>query len=396
MARQPKGEGSIWQAKEGRWRGRATVKGVTVTVSGSTLAEARNNLTRRRADVLNGVQGKVEKVVPLTVGTWAGEWLTTCVNRLKANQLKPKTVEGYASMVGSYILPHLGSVPLAKLDVGHIHQWHADLLGQVNKKRRDEDGDLTRLSPGTVAGAHRVLRAMLRAAQQADLVRVNVASVAGGPKGVDPTHDFLTIEEVGMVVAAFDGSRASAAVALGLLGLRRGEIGGLRWSDVNLDRGLVTIRESIVAVGGSSVRGTPKRRSSFRTITVDDALLDALRRWKVTQLEQRLKAGPLWQDTNAVITTRHGKAMDPNTMGRGMIRFVLDACGRAVSPHSLRHTSASLMYDAGADIKSISEHLGHGNQAVTEAVYTHLLTDARRRGGDALGRALKAASDTTR
>ena len=79
-----------------------------------------------------------------------------------------------------------------------------------------------------------------------------------------------------------------------------------------------------------------------------------------------------------------------------MSKFVENACGRAMPPHGLRHTSASLMYEAGADLKDISEHLGHGDVSVTERVYTHLLSETRTRGGLALGVALKAAADTPR
>lgn len=170
---------------------------------------------------------------------------------------------------------------------------------------------------------------MLRQAERQRLVTDNVAALAGGPKAGAPVHDFLGLVEVGRVVAAFAGSRAAASVALGLLGLRRGEIAGLSWADVDLEAGHVTVREALVAVAGRSVRGTPKRRASYRTITMDAALLDALKRSKVTQLEQRLKAGALWRDTGAVITTRNGTPMDPVGMGRGMTRFVFEpAAGR--------------------------------------------------------------------
>lgn len=167
--------------------------------------------------------------------------------------------------------------------------------------------------------------------------------------------------------------------------MRRGELAGLRWIDVNLDAGLLSLRNTRVSVGYTVHEYEPKSRSSRRAIALDERVVAVLRTHRRRQLEERLLWGPAYDDTGYVFTNENGSPLHPelitvlftrhcNTLGLAKIRL-----------HDLRHTSASLMLTAGVHPKIVSERLGHASIAITLDLYSHVIPSMQTDAAERLG-----------
>ena len=180
------------------------------------------------------------------------------------------------------------------------------------------------------------------------------------------------------------GERLEALYAVALAaGLRQGEALGLHWSDVDLETGTLTVRQTLQRVAGKLELGEAKTDRSPRTLHLPGFAVEALRCHKIRQLEERLQAGPMWQDRGLVFTTHTGGPIAKENFRRTWARLLKRAALPAIRFHDLRHSCASLLRAQGADARLIMEILGHSQISTTLDVYTHLFQPA---GKDAAGR----------
>ena len=219
------------------------------------------------------------------------------------------------------------------------------------------------------------LRAAIADALRADLVVKDVARQVELPATVRTDVTVWEPWQVGAFLDYLDssGERLAALFHLAALrGLRRGELCGLRWQDLDLDGGSLRVAQQRVAVGWVVVTGAPKTKRSARTISLDSTSVEALRGHKARQAAERLAAGAAWVDNGLVFVTPNGEGLHPSRVTRIFPRLTAAADLPAIRLHDLRHTAASMALSAGVPLKVVSEQLGHSSVMLTADVYSHV------------------------
>jgi integrase len=246
-------------------------------------------------------------------------------------------------------------------------------------------------SPRTVQYALHVLRIALARAVRWGLVPRNVATMVDGPRVPRRRVPVLTGEEAQRFMIAVRDDRLGALYVVALsLGLRQGEVLGLRWSDVDLDRQSLTVGAALQRVSGKGlVLVEPKTETSRRKITLPGYCLGVLREHRVRQLRDRLLAGSRWSETGLVFTSALGTGLESGLVTKRLQR-ILAACGLPrLRFHDLRHSAASLLGAQGVPPRVVMEVLGHSRISVTMDLYSHvfpsLLGDAAKAMERALG-----------
>jgi integrase len=244
------------------------------------------------------------------------------------------------------------------------------------------------LSPRTVHYTYAVLRSALAQAARGGLVHRNVAALVRPPRAARREAQALTAEEAQLLLDTARGTRYWALWVLALtLGLRRGELLGLRWADLDLDRRTVRVTRSVQRIGGRLVVEEVKSETSRRTLPLPRITLDALREHRTRQHDERAAVGDLWQDHDLVFPTSLGTSADPRNLRREFVRLlvragvgvdvVTSAGGEKTVPrirlHDLRHTCASLLLAQGVPARVVMEILGHSGIAITMNIYAHVL-----------------------
>ena len=295
------------------------------------------------------------------------EWLPN-----RKNDLKPSTFATYESIIHSYLIPHLGDIRLEDLTVRRTEKMFKEL--QAHGARGRSKVVDTELSAKTVSNIANVLNRAYKDAVRWDLIAQNPISIAIKPSKRSKEMNAWEPNELGLFISATSNERLGAVWHLAAVsGMRRGELLGLTWSDIDLDKRQVTIRNTRVRAGNATIDESPKSRKSRRTITLDERTTKNLKRWKITQSQERLAVGGLWPDIDGhVVTEVDGTLTNPNTFSR-RFRSICDYLGlRSIRLHDVRHSYVVAARRSGVDIKTISERVGHADINVTLSVYDHV------------------------
>jgi integrase len=327
--------------------------------------------TRREAEqALTEALGRLQKgtyVEPskLTVAAFMGQWLDS----IRAS-VRPSTWAAYAALTRTHIIPALGTIRLQQLTAAQLNRLYADLL---EKGRRDGQGGL---SPRTVAYVHATVRKALAEAVRWQLLTRNVAAQATPPRQ-QPNGDLRTwsAEELRAFLAHVEGDRLYAAYLLASTsGLRRGELLGLRWRDLDLSGGRLSVTQTLVSVNYAVTFSSPKTAKGRRSVALDPATVAALRAHRVAMLEERLSLGlGAPTDDGLVFTALDGEPLHPAQFSDRFDRLVKAAGVPRIRLHDLRHTHATLALQAGVHPKVVSERLGHSTVAMTLDIYSHAI-----------------------
>jgi len=250
-------------------------------------------------------------------------------------------------------------------------------------------------SPRTVQAAHAVLRTALKAALRDGLVHRNVASLVSAP---DPTAtrepvNPLSVEEAKKLMEAARGDEWEALWVVPLaLGLRRGEVLGLKWDAIDLQNKRLQVRQALQRQKDKGlVEVEPKSRTSRRSLPLPLFVVEALKRQRKHQAEQRLAAGGDWQETGYVFTLPTGQPLPPEKVYEAWCPFLERAGVRHVRYHDLRHSCASLLFSKGCELLLVKEILGHSAISLTANTYTHLLPEGDRQAAQAMESVLGGA-----
>lgn len=366
------GEGSVYRRKNGRWVAQVLLgyrdgKPMRKYLYGATQREVEE---KRRA-----VQRQIDSNLPVPdERLLVSQFLSTWVEEVAPRSVKASTADGYAWMLRRYVVPHIGHIRLARLHPQDVERMLSALI---------DSG----LSPRTVRQARAILRRAVSYAERYGMVSRNVVALVQPPSApLSTTHDALTHDEARALLHAAAGDRFEALVSVALtLGLRRGEALGLRWDCVDLDAGTLTVAHTLKRrVGHGLVLDSPKTKGSAATIPLTQMAIKALRRRRVSQAEERLAAGAVWQDTGFVFTTPVGTPLDPRNMSRWYHALTESAGLGRRRFHALRHSAATLMYEQGVPIEVISDMLRHAGLSITKDVYVSFRPDMQRRGVDAM------------
>jgi integrase len=335
-------------------------------VAGKRTRKTWYRKTRKEAaaklneELANLRRGGLVATADVTLEAYLRSWLETSV---KGNRAL-RTVESYTQMIESHIIPELGRIKLGKLTP-------KDVQGMMNRKKASG------LSARTVAYLRAILRSALTSAVKQEIIVRNVASFTESPRGEKREPKPFTVEETKAFFAAVHNDRHEAAyVIAGTYGLRRGEVLGMRWSDIDFEAGVFHIRQQVQRVDGKDQVLPLKTKSSRRTLPLTKSVVEALERRRVHQAEDRLLAGDRWQESGLVITSSIGTPLNPGNFYTRYKQQLEEVGLEGHNFHDLRHTATTLLVRQGVHPRVAMEILGHSQISVTMDVYAHVVGDS--------------------
>lgn len=284
--------------------------------------------------------------------------------------VRPTTFHAYRSHVELYLRPRLGAQQLQRLTPDQLSRLYREL-------QRFGGRDGKPLSPNTVRRIHATLHRALRDATRWGHLQRNPAASAVKPR--QPTLGARDIQtwsatELRQFLVTVSNDRLFAMWRLAAMtGMRRGEIVGLRWSDVNLDAHRLAVRQTVTATGSRLTFGEPKTKRGKRSVALDRETVAALMAWKEMQDQERDSWGGAWESTGLVFTRENGALVNPDRLSSWFRAGSERARVPQIRLHDLRHTHASLALQAGIPAKVVSERLGHASVAFTLDVYSHVV-----------------------
>ena len=303
----------------------------------------------------------------ITFGDYLLErWLPT-----KQSQLRPSTFSSYRNNVIIHIAPRIGSIPLQKLQPEDLDTFYAQLL---REGRRNGAGG--GLAPKTVRIIHGIIRKALADAMRKGTVTRNVADLADAPKvrlGGSREMTVWSADELRAFLASIEDSEWYVPIFIAAnTGMRRGEVLGLTWRNVDLDAARLVVSQQILSVQYEASVADVKTTNSRRTIDLDPRTVAVLKAWRRQQLEQKMSTGRRGND-EFVFTHPEGGPIHPDLFSQSWQRLMRGSELRRIRLHDLRHTHATILLKAGVPVKVVSERLGHSSPAFTMTVYQHVL-----------------------
>jgi integrase len=347
-------EGTIRQRPDGTWEARLSLPGgKRKSLYAKTRREVQDKLraTQRDLDAGLDIGAKTQTVA---------QFLTRWLEDTARPTVRPSTYASYAGHVHHHLIPALGHHQLTKLTPQHVQKMMQTMTAKG-------------LSPRTVAYARAVLRRALGYAVKWSLVARNVATLVDPPRAVRTPVQPLSAAQVRILLDATKDDRLGPLLHVAIAtGLRQGELFGLRWRDVDLDAGTLTVRYAMQRIEGTPTFVEPKTALSRRTVPLPASAVTALRRQRTHQLEERLLAGPHWQDWELVFASTVGTPLESCNVTHRFQRLLTAAGLPRQRFHDLRHCAASLLLSGGVPARTIMGILGHSQISLTMNTYAHL------------------------
>lgn len=348
------------------WQGRITVTAhdgtqKRKTVYGKTKTEVADKLKELSASSCPDPAAE-------TVAAWLMEWLDVYARPA----LKQTTWESYETQVRIHLVPAFGPMKLKDLTTPVLQRF-------FNAK------SASGLSPRSVRYIHQVLNQAFKKAKKLHMVGKNPCDDVELPAGEKPRIRPLFPDELKVFLETARSSLHYVALLLEwATGLRRGELLGLEWQDVDFRRGAVHVRQSLVRTRDRGLMvSTPKTRSSLRTVHIPSEVVTELRTHRRRQAEDRLKYGLTWSG-DLVFCGEGGRPLDPRAFTRVFERIIERAGLPRVSFHDMRHSHATMLLALGESSKVAQERLGHARVSTTMDVYQHVIPEMQKRAVDKL------------
>ena len=372
------GEGSIRKRKDGRWEGRYTAghdpetgKAIYKNVLGKTQAEVKEKLKQ----AIGETQAlDITKAGKYTVGEWMEVWFQDYA-KIKVRPSSHQTYQGY---IHNHIRPNIGDIPLEKLTSLDLQKLYKKLLAQGRVDRLEAKGQPKGLSAKTVRNIHQILSSALKLAQEQRLILTNPAEGCALPRVEHQEMKTLTTVQL---ASFFREARESGVFELYYLelatGLRRGELLGLKWEDIDLERGDLRVRRQVSRINGEVVEAPLKTKNAYRTLPLAEDTVSVLK-------EQRRKVG----NSPWVFPSPNGGPISPDSVLHMLHRVLKRAGLPKVRFHDLRHTFATLALQNGVDVKTVSGMLGHFSAGFTLDTYAHITSAAQRQAAQTMGSVL--------
>ena len=354
-------EGSIYKRNNGTWRAMVTIQGRRLTYTAKTKGEGQNWIRGVLEEIDNGLTYDNTQV---SLEEFMEEWLVSIESSLRYNTFKQ-----YCQITRQHILPVLGKIQLRELKPEHIQQLYNLMVKKGFGLR-------------TVQLVHSVIhRALVHAVKLGSIPR-NPDDATTPPKPKTKEMQFLDENQVQqlLITARSRNDRFFALYHLAIAtGMRQGELLGLKWSDLDLEQGMLQVQRQLTKKkGGGFELTTPKTKAGIRRIDLGENTLRILREHHQQQFIQMRMAGEKWQENDLIFPTEIGTASDRDNLRKDFNRLLKEANLPAIRFHDLRHTGASLLLNNGIPVIVVSRRLGHARPSITLDVYGHLIPEKQK------------------
>ena len=376
--RRANGGGNIRKRKDGRWEGRytaghnpATGKAIYKNVLGKTQAEVKEKL-KKAIEETKGLN--IAKAESYTVGQWMDVWYEYYA-KIKVRPSSHKTYEGY---IKNHIKPSIGSIPLTKLTTLDLQRLYQKLLTEGRVDRLESQNQPKGLSPKTVRNINQVISSAMHLAIQQHLIAQDPTDGCALPKTEHQEMQTLSADQLAafLLEAKHSGVFEMYYIELAT-GLRRGELLGLKWEDIDFANQTLRVRRQVGRINGEVREAPLKTKNAYRTISLGTDAIGVLK-------QQREKQ----PSSSYVFPSPTGGPIAPDSVLH-MLHRVLDRAGLPeIRFHDLRHTFATLALQNGVDVKTVSGMLGHFSAGFTLDTYAHVTTAAQRQAAETMGAVL--------
>jgi len=311
-----------------------------------------------------------------------GSYLTDKWLPAKRAQLRPSTFDSYRRNIDLHVVPAIGRIPLQRLTPEDLDGLYTLLAAARPDGQRG-------LAPKTIHSIHGMLHKALADADRKGSIVRNVADLADPPKLSSAKKPEMRVWDGAQLRRFLDGIRGHrlhpAYYLAANTGMRRGEILGLRWKDVDLDARRLSVNQAVTSVAYVVQTADVKTGSGRRTIDLDNRTVGILRSWRKRQLEERLALGGTHEDHGLVFARPEGPPIHPDLFSKTFDRMAAKSGLPVIRLHDLRHSHASLLLRSGVPVKVVSERLGHATPAFTMTVYQHVLPGMQAEAASTFG-----------
>ncbi len=375
--RRSNGEGNIRKRKDGRWEGRYTAginpengKQIFKNVLGKTQAEVKEKLKKALADSQRLDLAKQGKY---TVGTWMDAWFEN-VAKIKVRPSSHQTYRGY---IDNHIKPNIGNIPLEKLTTMELQKLYRKLLTSGRVERIEAEKQPKGLSAKTVRNINQVISSAMDLAVAQKIILENPTNACSLPRVEHKEMQTISAEQLQDFLEEAKRSGVYEMYYIELsTGLRRGELLGLKWEDIDMQQGIIRVRRQISRIDGKIVEAPLKTKNSYRAVTISPQAVEVLKAQKAKTNDEYVFSSPT------------GGPISPDSVNN-MLHRVLDRAGiPRVRFHDMRHTFATLALQNGVDIKTVSGMLGHFSAGFTLDTYAHVTTVAQKEAAQTMGNVL--------
>ncbi len=314
-------------------------------------------------------EGRYDKPSKELLGGFLSRWLETRT----VESVAPNTLALHRRFADAYVIPRIGGVQLRRVTPELLTTFYAELLANGRRNPKAKDKTLSRV---TVAKVHVMLLAAFRDAVKWRAISTNPAQDASAPSGKSPVKlATWTDGQLRQFLRTVEGDRLEPAyVLLATTGMRRGEVLGLRWCDLDLPHARLSVVQTLVTIDYRVTLSEPKTDTSRRAIALDGQTISHLREHRRRQLEERSSLGLPWpRPEELVFTAIDGAPLHPDGFSDRFGRLVRAANLPWLTVHGLRHTWATLALQAGESPKVVQERLGHKDVATTLGIYSHVI-----------------------
>ena len=379
--RRANGEGNIRKRSDGRWEGRYTAgrdpntgKAIYKNVLAKTQKECKEKLKRA---IEENAKVDIIKAEQYTVGQWMDVWFENCA-KIKVRPSSHKTYRGY---IDNHIKPNIGKIPLNKLSSLDLQKLYKKLLSGGRVERIESKNQPKGLSAKTVRNINQVISSAMDFAIDQKLIATNPTEGCALPKLEHREMKTLSVEQLASFLHEAQESGVFELYYIELAtGLRRGELLGLKWEDIDLEQGIIHVRRQIARIDGEIVEAPLKTKNSYRSVSIGQDAVEILK-------EQQRQT-----NSEYVFPSPTGGPISPDSVLKMLHRVLKRAGLPEIRFHDMRPTFATVALQNGVDIKTVSGMLGHYSAGFTLDTYAHVTTAAQRQAANTMSSILSDAA----